>query len=314
VTPRFWGRPADRPGPLARALLPLARVLRPAPPPDWPGGARLIQIVPVHGEETALALAQTLALELAGRRLQPHLVLPGKLPGARRVDPARDGPEAAGAAALLLSAFAPVWTGGAAAAAHAVAEGARCLIAIPALPARGAALTFLAAGPAGLGNGLPRPAGPLPLPAAELLGAADALVLDAAARRDDPLQGLHLPCPVLAAKTMPLPTGMDWHALPVLAFTSSAEPATFFAALDRLGAKTLRRVTFDARAGLAPGLATRLQREAALRGAQMVTTERDAVRLPAGMRRKVLTLPLRLEITDRDGLEAILGAAGFSAR
>ena len=54
-----------------------------------------------------------------------------------------------------------------------------------------------------------------------------------------------------------------------------------------------------------------LRDEAANLGAQLVTTEKDAVRLPAAFRPKVLTLPVRLRLTDWQILDQVFDRLGL---
>jgi tetraacyldisaccharide 4'-kinase len=50
----------------------------------------------------------------------------------------------------------------------------------------------------------------------------------------------------------------------------------------------------------------RMEIEAQSLGAQLVTTEKDAARLPASFRQKVLTLPVRLRFDEPQTIDAAL--------
>ena len=65
---------------------------------------------------------------------------------------------------------------------------------------------------------------------------------------------------------------------------------------------------------LTEALMVRLEQEAILRNAQLVTTEKDAVRLPDRFRQKVLTVPVRLEISDQTIIDQALTKAGITLR
>ena len=99
---------------------------------------------------------------------------------------------------------------------------------------------------------------------------------------------------------------MDWTGTPFLAFAGIGYPEKFFNTLRRLGATLLQTHALDDHQPLTSSLLARLDADATRLGAQLVTTEKDAVRLPSDFRYRVLTLPVRLELDDWSAVDALL--------
>ena len=91
---------------------------------------------------------------------------------------------------------------------------------------------------------------------------------------------------------------MDWIGLRAFAFAGIGRPEKFFATLRGLGADVVATHAFADHAAYDPRLLARLARDARAADAQLVTTEKDAVRLPPAFRAQVLVVPVRLEIAD----------------
>jgi len=321
--PRFWSNPPDRPGLAARLLAPLAWVWaavtrrRLARPP----AARLAAPVVCVGNVTAGGAGKTpvviaLAQRLAAQGVAVHVVSRGhggSLAGPVRVDPLRHSAAEVGDEPLLLAAFAPVWVARDRAAAGRAAEaaGAEVILMDDGLQnpdlAQDLALVVVDAG-FGFGNGRVIPAGPLREPVAAGLARAGLVVLvgepadRAAFRAAWPALGL----PVAEARLAPLATGMDWTGLKVLAFAGIGRPEKFYATLRDVGAEIVAARSFPDHEPFEPRILARLETEAAKLGAQLVTTEKDAVRLPKEFRAKVLVLPVRLELEDWAPVDAAL--------
>ena len=105
--------------------------------------------------------------------------------------------------------------------------------------------------------------------------------------------------------------GMDWHGERVLAFAGIADPSRFFATLRAEGANLIRGESLADHEALSETLLRRLDAEAVAAGAQLVTTEKDAARLPPQWRAKVLTLVVRLMVEDWSAMDAAFDRLGL---
>ncbi|HEX2216955.1 MAG TPA: tetraacyldisaccharide 4'-kinase [Xanthobacteraceae bacterium] len=166
----------------------------------------------------------------------------------------------------------------------------------------------------GIGNGRVFPAGPLRAPLAAQIERAHALLVVGSGERAAPV----VAAAVAAGRSLfqgRLQPAASTHsqlcARPVLAFAGIGIPEKFFATLAAAGIEVAVGHGFADHHRYTAADAARLLDEAEQKNLQLVTTEKDFVRLPhegptAELRRRTRTLPVRLVLDDEGGFLALL--------
>ena len=320
--PSGWRR--ARPGPLAWALSPLGALYGAATARRMArSGMRVSVPVLCVGNftvggagKTPTAIAMARMLRAVGER--PAFLSRG-YGGERRAESKRvaergDSARRVGDEPLLLARVAPCYVGPdrVASARLAIDDGASVLIMDDGLqnPSLEKTLTVAVVdGDAPFGNGLCLPAGPLRAPVKAQMPYVDALVLigggeqaaaqAAAVAPGKPLFRARLMADAIAASEL--------IGRPVLAFAGIAQPSKFFATLEGIGAQVVERQVFPDHWPFRPREIERLMVRATRRGLTPVCTEKDFVRLPAGMADHVRALPVTLGFDDARAVAAWLG-------
>lgn len=328
--PDFWYRSPETPGTLARFLSPLGTLYANATKSRVARSTRYRADVPVicigninAGGTGKTPMVIALVQHLQARGIRPVVISKGhggRLTGPVEVSERQHSAADVGDEPLLIAAFTRIWIAKdrAEAAKAANAAGADLIIMDDGHqnPDVAKDLSVIVVDAVkGFGNGRCIPAGPLREPIREALARANLLVsigTKPAQKRFTKNWATQITVPYVNAEIMPLETGMDWADTPLLAFAGIGHPEKFFSTLKSLGADLVRSEALEDHQPLTKALLTRLENEASLRGAQLVTTEKDATRLPSDFRRKVLTLPVRLKVHDWTPMEELLAKVGVN--
>lgn len=271
----------------------------------------------VAGGAGKTPVALDLAARLTARGIAAHFLTrgyDGTLAGPLLVDATRHGFAEVGDEPLLLARRAPTWVARdrPAGAAAALAAGARALVMDDGFqnPSLFKDVSLLVVdGRRGFGNCCLLPAGPLREGLAAGLARADAVVLigddatgaEAAIRRAVPSR----PLPLLRARLVPGPEAAALAGQSVVAFAGIGDPEKFFATLRRIGCRLVATLPFADHHPYSPADVRQIRARAGGDGL-IVTTAKDAVRLPAGLADDVRVLTIGVEWEDEATLETLL--------
>jgi tetraacyldisaccharide 4'-kinase len=269
----------------------------------------------VAGGAGKTPVALSLGKRLIGRGRKVHFLsrgYGGRVAGPFRVDPEAHKAAEVGDEPLLLAAVAPTWISrNRAAGVRAAAEGADVIIMDDGFqnPSVEKDISLLVVdGRYGFGNGRVIPAGPLRETIASAVERANALIVigpDKAHAMSHPALW-KTPLPVLKASVKPGPEAEELADQPVVAFAGIGNPEKFFQTLHEIGCKVKATHAYADHHPYTDDEIERLKEEAEKWGAQLVTTEKDAMRLSKETLAGVLVLTISLEWGNEKSLDDLL--------
>jgi tetraacyldisaccharide 4'-kinase len=315
TAPAFWSHD----GLLARALSPLSTIgsTLTAHRVAKKGWQAPVPVVCCGNVTIGGAGKTTLVLDLANRLSgkTPHILLRGyggSARGTHRVQP-HDSASLVGDEALLLAQVAPTWVGAdrAASAKAAVQAGAKILLMDDGLqnPTLAKTVSLLVIdGRTGFGNARVLPAGPLREPIAAAASRCHAAVLIG---QDDTNALARLPpsLPVLRADLVQDSAITALAGRTIVAFAGIALPEKFFPPLRDAGAVLLAAHPFPDHHPYTARDLDALAREAQERDAILVTTPKDAARLPSAFRTQVTVIGVHLAWRDPPKIDQFFATA-----
>jgi tetraacyldisaccharide 4'-kinase len=235
----------------------------------------------------------------------------GSVSGPLRVDASHHKVEMVGDEPLILSRHAPTWVGSdrTATAKAASAAGAGILIMDDGFqnPALAKTISLLVIdGGYGFGNGRVFPAGPLRESAASAFARTDAVCVigdESAGAPDIPAT-----LPRFSAAIKPAPDASPVAGKRVIAFAGIGRPRKFFQTLTEAGAYIIMAQPYPDHHPYQAHEIETLLRAAADNGCDLVTTEKDHVRVPESLQSQVIPFPVCLAWKDDAALQGFLAA------
>lgn len=267
----------------------------------------------VAGGAGKTPIAMAVAAALRARGVKAHMVsggYGGTLHGPLLVDPAYHGFDRVGDEALLLAKVAPSWIarkrGQAARAAWGC--GAQAVVLDDGLQHPGLrpdlALMVVDARQ-GLGNDRVIPAGPLREPFDQALARCHGVVLLGGDATPALMRRLSAR-PVLRAHLVPSHDAPDLHGLRVVAFAGIGRPQKFFDTCRQMGAEVVKECPYPDHHPYTAHDTFDLANLAADLDAQLVTTEKDGVRLTPDLLDQALVLPMTVRWEEPEALDRLL--------
>ena len=314
--PKYW----ERNGLCAALLEPLAIVTaaaarrRCAQAQSWRAPVPVVSVGNlVAGGAGKTPVAMAFARYLTSRDAKPHFVTRGyggTEEGPLRVDPYLHTAAQVGDEPLLLAENAPTWVAHdrAAGAREAIANGAESIVLDDGHQnfdlVKDLSIIVID-GAYGFGNGRPLPAGPLREDLTEGLARADHAVIlgeDTSGVEDRLAHRL----PLLHGKYVPIAGSDTLAGRDVVAFAGIGRPEKFFRTLEEMSCKVVARRGFPDHHPYQAKEIVKLIKRARKRQATLVTTAKDAVRLPAELRSQVEVLDVVIEWREPNVLVSML--------